>query len=122
MQPTHSRFAGAIVLIVASAVIGCDAEAPLATQEVFHCSDQPLSFSPPPAGWRREGELSGGMRGVSFVKEHGLGEAITVGEMHRVGERDRAPAIGKLIDELDTLDRRNFLSKLQLARSRTDDT
>ena len=114
------RFSGWLALL--AAVIACKSETPLLPQEVFHWSDRAVAFKPPPDGWRREGELSGGVRGVRFVKEHGQGEAITVGEMHRVGDRDRAPAIRKLIDELETLDRRRFLRQLNMARSRTDDT
>ncbi len=115
-----SFFARSILCIVA-ALIGCKTEEPLLPAEVFHWSDRPLSFRPPPAGWRREGELSGGVRGVRFVKERGRGQAITVGELHRPGARDRAPAIAKLIGDLDSLDDRNFLRELQLARARTDE-
>lgn len=111
-------FAAASTLLLA--LIACKGERPLPAPEVFHWSGQPVTFRPPPEGWRREGELSGGVRGVRFVKEHGLGQAITIGELHRVGERDRAPAIGELIEKLETLDRRKFLRELNLARSRTD--
>ena len=89
--------------------------------EEFRWSTQAVAFSPPPARWRREGELSGGVKGVRFVKERGLGEAITVGEFHRVGDRDRTDAIQKLLDQFDTFDRRDFLRAAQLAESRTDD-
>ena len=88
-------------------------------REEFHWTAQPIAFSPPPPRWRREGELSGGVKGVRFVKERGLGEAITVGEFHRVGERDRSEAIQKLLDQFDTFDRREFLRAAQLAESRT---
>jgi hypothetical protein len=119
-QPLHVfRFAAASALV--AALIACRGETALLPQEVFHWSGQPVAFRPPPEGWRREGELSGGVRGVRFVKEHGLGEAITVGELHRVGERDRAPAIRELIEEMETLDRRKLLRKALLAHSRTDD-
>jgi len=47
-------------------------------------SERAVSFNPPPVGWRREGELSGGVRGVRFVKERSVGEAITIGEMVRI--------------------------------------
>lgn len=98
-----SLFARSILSIVTSALIGCETEAPLLAPEVFHWSGQPVSFRPPPAGWRREGELSGGVRGVRFVKEHGRGEAITVGELHRatklIDERTLADVVGPLRKE-----------------------
>ena len=105
--------------VFALATIGCR-EAPMPREE-FHWSAQAVAFSPPPPRWRREGELSGGVKGVRFVKERGRGEAITVGEFHRVGERDRSEAIQKLLEEFDTFDRRDFLRATQLAESRTDD-
>ena len=90
-------------------------------REEFHWTTQAVAFSPPPPRWRREGELSGGVKGVRFVKERGAGEAITVGEFHRVGEQDRSAAIQKLLDGFDTFDDRDFLRAAQVAESRTDD-
>jgi hypothetical protein len=92
----------------------------VAPRETFNWSAQAVSFTPPPAGWYREGELSGGVKGVRFVKERGLGQAITVGELHRVGERDRTAAIRKLLDTLDEIPRHKVLREIQLAMSRTD--
>lgn len=109
-----------LVLVIACATISCRTEEPLAPREVFHWTSQAVSFAPPPAGWRREGELSGGVRGVRFIKEYSVGEAITVGEFHRIAERDRTAAIQELIDEFPP-HRRNFLRDSQLAQSRTDD-
>lgn len=109
------------MVLAACTIAGCRSEEPLETREVFHWTSQAVSFSPPPAGWRREGELSGGVRGVRFVKEHSVGEAITVGEFHRIAERDRTAAIRELIDGFEKADRRSFLRDSQLAQSRTDD-
>ena len=110
-----------LVIVIACAIAGaCRTEEPLAPREVFHWTSQAVSFAPPPAGWRREGELSGGVRGVRFVKEYSVGEAITVGEFHRIAERDRTAAIQELIDKFDTMDRYRFLRDSQLAQSRTD--
>lgn len=111
----------ALLVLAACALAGCKSEEPLATREVFRWTSQPVSFAPPPGGWRREGELSGGVRGVRFVKEHSVGEAITVGELHRIAERDRAAAIQELIETFGKTDRRRFLRESQLAQSRTDD-
>jgi hypothetical protein len=41
---------------------------------------RPITFRPPPAGWRREGDLGDGRRGVRFMKERSVGEAISVDE------------------------------------------
>lgn len=100
---------------------GCRETTPLQPPEVFRWTSQPIAFSPPPPRWRREGELSGGVRGVRFVKERGAGEAITVGEFHRLGERDRSKAIQELLDRFDAIDARTFQREAQLAESRTDD-
>lgn len=105
---------------IALVLAGCR-ETPPSPREEFRWTSQAIAFSPPPARWRREGELSGGVRGVRFVKERGAGEAITVGEFHRVGERDHSAAIRKLLDQFDTIDARTFLREAQLAESRTDD-
>jgi hypothetical protein len=111
------------IALVACVLFGCrteEQEQP-APREVFRWTSQAVSFSPPPAGWRREGELSGGVRGVRFVKEHSVGEAITVGEFHHIAERDRTAAIQELIDNFEKIDRYDFLRDSQLAQSRTDD-
>ena len=110
----------ALLLLAACAIAGCGEDEPLAPREEFHWTSQAVSFAPPPAGWRREGELSGGVRGVRFVKEYSVGEAITVGEFHRIAERDRTAAIQKLIDDFEKSDRRDFLRDTSLARSRVD--
>lgn len=110
---------GWLVLLVC-AVAGCKSEEPPAPPEVFRWTEQAVSFSPPPAGWRREGELSGGVKGVRFVKEYSVGEAITVGEFHHVAERNRSAAIQDLLDRFDEIERHQFLRDASLAQSRTD--
>jgi uncharacterized protein (DUF1697 family) len=51
---------------------------PLEPEERFTWCAQPIAFSPPPAPWYREAEVSGGLLGVRFVLRGGLGECITV--------------------------------------------
>lgn len=127
MSATHAfihstfRALATLLLMLACALTACKSEEPLAAREVFNWTSQPVSFAPPPAGWRREGELSGGVRGVRFVKERSVGEAITVGEFHRIAERDRTAAIQELIEKFGKTDRHRFLRDSQLAQSRTDD-
>ncbi len=111
----------AMLVFVIGSVVACRTDEPLAPREVFHWTSQPVSFTPPPADWRREGELSGGVRGVRFVRAHSVGEAITVGEFHRIAERNRTHALHELLEEFEKMDRREFLRQSQLAQSRTDD-
>ena len=115
-MPSRRAILPALVLLVA----GCHHSDRVGQREVFHWTAQPISFAPPANGWRREGELSGGVKGVRFVKEGSVGEAITIGELHDVAERDRSAAIRELLDSVDTLDRREFLHRISLARCRTD--
>lgn len=93
----------------------------LPPSETFNWSGQAIAFAPPPDGWRREGNTSGGIKGARFVKERSVGEGIDVGEYYRVGERDRRAALQALIDGLDAHDPSEFRKALSLARSRTDD-
>jgi len=116
----RTAFTAALLLSFVSASCGRTHEAALQPREEFHWSRQPISFAPPPENWRREGELSGGVKGIRFVKEGSVGEAITIGEMYAVGERDRTEAIQDLLDHFDGLDRRQFLRQASLARARID--
>ena len=71
------------ILAATLLAVACAQEEPRAPREVFRWSEQQVSFTPPTDAWYREGELSGGVRGVRFVKKNGGGQAITVGELHR---------------------------------------
>ena len=102
------------------AVAGCAGER-MATRETFAWHPQPISFSPPPPIWYREGENQGGMAGVRFVLRGGLGQCITVASYYWVADRDRCPAIQRLIDTWATLSQQDFLHEVSLARARTDD-
>jgi len=93
----------------------------LGAPETFHWPDQPVTFRPPPGGWRREGDLSGGRRGVRFVKERSVGEAISVGEYYLLADRDRRAELEALATRVDTLDDRETRRELSRARWRTDD-
>src|SRR6185295_9938879 len=69
-------------ILTAALVAACDSGplAPAPSQpETFDWAGQQISLAPPPAGWRREGQSSGGIRGARFVKERSVGEAIGVG-------------------------------------------
>ena len=115
MTPIRRR----LLTLIACALASCRSE-DLAPRETFHWTDQAISFAPPAEGWRREGELSGGVRGVRFVKERSVGEAVTIGEFHHVAERSRTKKIQDLFTRLDEMEWRQFSRASQLAQSRTD--
>jgi len=77
---------GACLFLVLLAGAGCGSGAgqsgapTLSPPETFDWIGEPISFSTPPDGWRREGETGGGVKGVRFVKERSVGEAIGLGD------------------------------------------
>src|SRR5258707_15253001 len=77
---TPALLAGLVAALIAVLLPGCKPAAfeSLGARETFNWEGEPLSFSPPQQPWRREGELSGGLRGVRFVKAGSVGEGITV--------------------------------------------
>jgi hypothetical protein len=97
------------------------AEAPLLPSETFRWCPQPISFSPPPSRWYRQGDGDAGMQGVRFILSNGGGQCISV-LVHRVlAERDRKAALRRLIGRVDSLERHQLLRELSLVRPRTDD-
>ena len=62
----------------------------LRPREAFDWSGKKISFSIPPAGWRRERETSGGIKGARFVKERSVGEAIGLGDYYILADRNRS--------------------------------
>jgi len=90
--------------------------ASLPPPEVFTWGSQPISASPAPEGWTRDRAQSGGLRGVRFIKERGFGEEIRIAEHYALDERSRCTQLTALLDDLDNLDRRDFLSALQRTR------
>jgi hypothetical protein len=76
----------------------------LQPRETFDWSGMKMSFKIPPAGWRREGETSGGIKGARFVKERSVGEAIGLGDYYILAERNRGPYIRDILAKFDTFD------------------
>ena len=58
----------------------------------------------PPAGWRREGETSGGIKGTRFVKERSVGEAIGLGDYYILADRNRSANIRDILARFDSFD------------------
>jgi len=107
------------LVLATCAVAGCGSEpqqAPLPSAEVFTWGDQPISFSPPPEGWRREKEQSGGLSGARFVKERSVGERIHVAEHYSLGDRDRCAELQGLLRDLDNFNARDLQRAVQKAR------
>ena len=110
-------------ILTAALVAGCDSGplGPAASQpETFDWAGQQISLAPPPAGWRREGQSSGGIRGARFVKERSVGEAIGVGDYYLLANRLRRAKLQEVIDQFDRLDLRDFPKALRQAYAYTD--
>ena len=116
-----ARLAAALGL--ALAVTGCATPAaePLQSAETFDWCRQPITFSPPPARWDREGDNGGGMLGVRFVLRGGGGQCISVAAYGSLAERDQSAGLRRLAGRRDSLEQREFLHELALLRPRTDD-
>ena len=85
----------ALSMLVTAACTSTSTSAPepprLQPRETFDWTGQSISFSMPPTGWRREGETSGGIKGVRFVKERSVGEGIGLGDYYILADRNRGP-------------------------------
>jgi hypothetical protein len=87
-------------------VAGCSREPArvvLLPSETFHWAEQPISFSPPPEGWRREGYGQGGLSGVMFIKTGSVGEGITIAVHRVIADRDRTAEIRDLLERYDAM-------------------
>ena len=116
------RLLPALVAIAWISAPGCgQPRVSLEPAETFHWVTQPITFSPPPKAWYREGDNSGGLLGVRFVLKGGGGQCISVLSHRLLAERQRRVAIEKLLARRDSLSQREFLRELSLARPRTDD-
>ena len=76
----------------------------LQPRETFDWTGEKISFSMPPTGWRREGETSGGIKGVRFVKERSVGEGIGLGDYYILADRNRSSHIREILEKFDTFD------------------
>jgi len=115
---------GAVALLALALAFaaGCGKGAEkLERAETFNWVAQPITFSPPPARWERQGDNSGGTLGVRFILRGGGGQVISVAAYRQLAERDRRKALERLLSRRDSLYRREFMHELSLARARTDD-
>ena len=72
--------------------------------ETFDWAGESITFSMPPAGWRREGETSGGIKGIRFVKTGGVGEGIGLGDYYILADRNRSKYLREILEKFDTYD------------------
>src|SRR5215831_4643845 len=89
----------ALVLLTAPACTstpGSSGPPQLQPREKFDWIGEPISFSIPPAGWRREGDTSG-VKGIRFVKEQSVGEGIGLGDYYILADRNRTPYLQELV-------------------------
>ena len=103
----HSMAIRCTAVLLAGLAFGCNKPAPTPAQtstasspqtpETFNFAAQPVAFTPSPAGWEPEGELSRGIRGVRYVKRKSVGEAIGVGNYYDVSPRLRHAEIARLL-------------------------
>lgn len=90
--------------------------ASLPLPEVFTWGSQPISASPAPEGWYREKAQSGGLHGVRFIKSRSFGQEIRIAEHYALDDRSRCTALSALLQDMDNLNRRQFLGDLQRAK------
>jgi hypothetical protein len=94
--------------LLASTACGGTPASPAAPQllprETFDWSGEKMSFSIAPAGWRREGETGGGIKGIRFVKERSVGEGIGLGDYYLLADRHRGPYLRDILANFDSYD------------------
>jgi len=95
--------AGLVLLLNACGPDGRLAPPVLSPPETFDWNGQRITVSPPPAGWRREGETGGGVKGARFVKERSVGEGIGLGDYYLLS--DRRDELRQMLQEFSTYDR-----------------
>lgn len=113
----HAALATALALLAGA----CGRAPKPAPPETFHWVSQPIEFSPPPAGWIREGDNGGGQLGVRFVLRGGGGQCISVTAYSRLAERDRREVLARLIARRESLSVSDLAHEISLARARTDE-
>lgn len=82
-------------LVLLSILSACDSaekaarSEPLEAAETFHWNEQPITFQPPPADWKRQKHNQGGLLGVWFTHSASVGERIYIADYYKVGRRSR---------------------------------
>jgi hypothetical protein len=76
----------------------------LLPRETFDWAGEKISFSMPPAGWRREGDMSRGVKGIRFVKEQSVGEGIGFGDYYVLADRNRSSYLREMLANFERYD------------------
>jgi hypothetical protein len=112
-----SVFALAVVVLACSGPTSGPEPIELLPAETFTWTGgQPISFSPPPAGWERSRYQNGGAEGVDFVKAGSVGEQILVAERFFLGRRDRCAQLSEMLRDLNDYDDHAFRQAINKAR------
>jgi hypothetical protein len=110
-----------LILIAGVSLGGCAEETiPLLPAETFRWAEQPITFSPPPEGWRREGYGQGGLNGVMFIRTGSVGEGITVAVHYVISDRDRTAELRDLLQRYDSMTPNERSRAIRVAPMRTD--
>lgn len=102
------------------ALAGCQKTDPLLPAETFRWAEQPVAFSPPPEGWRREGYGQGGLKGLMFIKTGSVGEGITIAVQYVLSDLDRTAELRDLLERYDDLNAFERERALGWSEMRTD--
>ena len=106
MLRRHPAVLFALMLFAAPAcdsAPGSSAPPQLQPREKFDWISEPISFSIPPVGWRREGDTSG-VKGIRFVKEQSVGEGIGIGDYYILADRNRSRYLREMLENFDSYD------------------
>jgi hypothetical protein len=114
------RLGSIAVALALVAFTACQKADPLLPAETFRWAEQPISFSPPPEGWRREGYGQGGLKGLMFIKTGSVGEGITIAVHYVISDLDKTAELRDLLDRYDNLSVFERERALGWAEMRTD--
>jgi hypothetical protein len=122
MSQRFARYLPLLLVIALALVCACaTGPEPLLPAETFHWVSQPVTFSPPPARWYRQGDNGDGMLGVRFILRDGDGQAISILAGRRLADRDRREPLARLIARQDSLAQPELLQEIELAKARLDE-
>ena len=88
--------------------------------QTFEIATQPIAFAPPAKPWEPERELSGGLRGVRYVKRGSVGEAIGIADSYDVSGRLRRAELAKLLATDSNSETFDYDHALRRTWARTD--
>lgn len=109
------------IALAACSPIDRTAQVRLLPPETFDWVPEPVTFSPPPSVWRREGDNGGGLLGVRFILENGGGQVMSVSTYRQWSEKLPRKEILDLLADLDSTQQRAMLNRLARLRVQVSD-